>query len=198
VIRRLGFVGGLTSATLLLALTACGGDGPTPPPGGGGNGGSNGGGNGGAAAYAVKTDLCADADLAPLKAVLPVVKDLKPQQLPRNAATLYACDGTAAKSDAFKDVGFISLSAYIYETAEAASGQYEASTARGMTDVQPVAGLGQKAVSYLDGTRQVRVAVLDGAFFFSVSWTANGASIPDGVRQALVDTARATVAKLKT
>jgi hypothetical protein len=194
VIGRLGFVGGMTSATLLLALTACGSDGPTPPPGGGGNGG---GGNAGAA-YAVKSDLCAEADLAPLKAVLPVVTDLKPQQLPRNGATLYACDGQAAKSDAYDDIGFISLSAYMYETPEGATRQYEESTGRsGVTDPQPVPSVGQKAVSYLDGP-QVRVAVLDGTLYFSATWTSNDLSIPDGVRQALVDTTIATVAKLKT
>ena len=80
------------------------------------------------AAYVVKTDLCAEADFGPLKAVLPAVTNLKPQKLDRDLGTLYACDGNAGKSEAYNDIGFISLVADFYDTQESADTEFEAST----------------------------------------------------------------------
>jgi hypothetical protein len=196
-IRRLG--GGVTGAMLsaVLALTACSGEHPAPTPGGGGSSS----GNAGAFSYAVKTDLCADADLAPLKAVLPAVKDLKSQQLPASGGlTFFSCSGEASKTDAYDDIGFFSLQAFIFDAADRAAEQYENNTdtnRSSVKDAQPVPGLGQRAVSFIDGLL-VSVYVLDGTLEFIATWSPNGSSIPAGVREALVETTRATLAKLKT
>lgn len=201
-IRRLG--GGVTGAMLsvVLALSACGGDIPTPTPSGGGSSGSSGG-NAGAVSYAVKTDLCADADLAPLKAVLPAVKHLKSQKQPASGGlTFFSCSGEASKTDAYDDIGFFSLQAFFFDAADgaAAAEQYERDTdtsRNSVKDAQPVPGLGQRAVSLIDGLH-VSVFVLDGTLEFIATWSPNMTSIPAGVREALVETARATLAKLKT
>jgi hypothetical protein len=194
---------GVAGASLaaVLAMGACGSD-PTPNPGGAGNGstgtGDGSGGGSNAAAYAIKTDLCTDADFGPLKAVLPSVTKLKPQKLDRELGTLYACDGNAGKSEAFNDIGFITLVAYFYKTQESADTEFESSTnPKFMTDIQPISGLGQRAASFFDGPA-VEVDVQDGTFLFSLKWSSNGAGAPPaGVREALVAMAKATMPKLK-
>jgi hypothetical protein len=200
-LRRVMSGVGVAGATLMavIALAACGAD-PTPPPatGTGGDDGDGGGGGGGnSAAYVIKTDLCTEADFGPLKAVLPAVTNLKPQKLDRDLGTLYACDGNAGKSEAYKDIGFITLVAYFYKTQESADTAFERSTNPSfMTDIQPITGLGQRAASFVDGMA-VEVDVQDGTFLLSVKWSPNSGSVPAGVREALVETARATVPKLK-
>ena len=199
--RVMGGVG-VAGATLLtvLALAACG-DGGTPTSGSpSGNSNGNGTGDGGgrnSAAYAVKTDLCAEADLGPLKAVLPAVTNLEPEKLDRDLGTLYACDGNAGKSEAYNDIGFITLVAYFYDTLESANSAHERNAnPTFMKDIQPINDLGQRAVSYVDG-RAVAVSVQDGTFHFSATWSPNGTTVPAGVREALVETTRATLSKLK-
>ena len=99
-----------------------------------------------------------------MKAVLPAVTNLKPQKLDRDLGTLYACDGNAGKSEAYNDIGFISLVAYFYDTKESADTEFEASTnPKFTTDIQPITGLGQRAASFADGPA-VEVDVQDGTF----------------------------------
>jgi hypothetical protein len=207
-LRRVMSGVGVAGATLVvtLALAACGGD-PTPNPGGGtGNGGTgdggtptgDGSGGGSNATYAIKTDLCTETDFGPLKAVLPSVTKLTPQKLDRELGTLYACDGNAGKSEAYKDIGFITLVAYIYKTKESADTEFEASTnPKFVEDIQSISGLGQRAASFFDGPA-VEVDVQDGSFLFTLKWSANNAGDPPaGVREALVAMARSTLPKLK-
>jgi hypothetical protein len=190
----------LAGATLLViaALAACGGD--QTPGGNTGNGGGTGnGGDGGSnsTAYAVKTDLCADADFGPLKAVLPAVTNLEAEKLDRDLGTLYTCDGNAGKSEAYNDIGFITLVAYFYDTIESANIAHERNANPSlMQDIQQLSGLGERAVSFVDG-RSVGVSVQDGTFHFTADWSPNGVDVPAGVREALVETTRATLAKLK-
>ena len=97
---------------VMVAGAGCGSDDGTgggPGPGGGGPGGG-----GATGAYEVKTDLCAEADLAPLKAVLPAVDDLKVQGKTLNGSPVFYCDGTAGKTDQYLGEGQIAAA---YESA---------------------------------------------------------------------------------
>ncbi len=204
-LRRVMSGVGVAGTTLMaiLALAACGSDPPPNPGGGPGNGGTgdgdgSGGGGSNAAAYVIKTDLCTEADFGPLKAVLPSVTNLKPQKLDRDLGTLYACDGNAGKSEAYNDIGFITVVAYFYKTQESADTEFESSTnPKFMDDIQPISGLGQRAASFIDGPA-VEVDVQDGTFFLSIKWSSNGSDEPPaGVREALVAMAQATLPKLE-
>jgi hypothetical protein len=188
-----------------LATTACGAGTPSPT-GGAGNGDPSDGGNGGSgdtsgAGYAVKSDLCAEADLAPIRALFPVVQNLKAQDKIHNDVPIYYCDGEAGTSDDHRGIGFLSMAAHIYGSPDDASEQYDRiAGSTFMTEKQPVSGLGQQAVSYNDG-RGVGLSVVDGRFYLVVGWTPNGVAstgLRDQVRDALADLARATMAKLKT
>lgn len=199
-LRRVMHGAGLAGATLMtmFLLAACGEDaaGPGSSTAGTGNTTSSGG-QTAAVAYAIKTDLCAETDFGPLKAVLPAVTKLKPDRLDRALGTLYACDGNAGKSEAYNDIGFITVVAYFYKTKESADTEFTSTTnpARN-TDIQPLTGLGQRAASYRDGP-SVGVIVQDGSFVLKLTWSANGVTVPAGVGEALVATARATLPKLK-
>ena len=121
----------------------------------------------------------------------------QPEKLDRDLGTLYACDGNAGKSEAYNDIGFITLVAYFYDTLESANSAHERNAnPTVMKDIQPINDLGQRAVSYVDG-RAVAVSVQDGTFHFSATWSPNGTTVPAGVREALVETTRATLSKLK-
>ena len=181
---------GAAAATLsaVLALAACGGNDPTTNPGGGGGGGG--------AEYKV-TDLCAQADFAPLKAVLPVVTELKPDQRTGDGYTVYSCAGQAAKTDQYDDIGFITLKAYDYGSSDQAAEHYETeTTSAGVTDLQPAAGLGDQGSSYINDP-EVTVVAQIGNLLLLAHWSPNSGPIPGGVREALVETAKATVSKLK-
>jgi len=180
--------------SFLLALAACGGtaSGESPAEGASTN-------NGGSAtsSYVVKADLCVEADLGPLAVALPVVTKLKPSKDTRNGVTAWACHGNAGATDSFDDIGFISLVARYYGSAADASREYDGNTSSSSAqDQQPIAGLGQKATSFTDGP-QVRVMVLDGPLVFISTWSANGNNLPATVRPALIETTKATLAKLK-
>jgi hypothetical protein len=202
--RRFAVLCALLPAVML--ATACGGD----PPAGSGDGSGNGSGTGSTAGsgteakagYAVKADLCAEADLAPLKALFPVVDQLKAEQRSFNGAPSFFCNGNASKSTSYDDIGFFTMAAYSFGSAADATRQYESATSSSKTDKQPVPGVGQQALSYADGPGAIKVSAVDGPFYFQVGWSSNSAAIPaelsPQVRQALVATAQATMAKLKT
>lgn len=199
VLRRLGVV--CAALALVVATAGCDGNGGTPGrSGSGADPTASGGGTGAETTYTVKSDLCAEADLTPLQAVLPVVNNLKAQGRDLNGSPVFYCDGNAAKTDQYDDIGFFGLAAYLFGSAEDASHQYESATSpTRASDVQPISGLGQKATSFLDG-REIRVAVLDGSFYCVAYWVANSGELPpaqrDEVRQALVAMTKATLVKL--
>jgi hypothetical protein len=176
----------------LLTMSGCGGQngGGGDPDGGGGG---TGGGGGGEAAYAV-TDLCAQADLSPLQAVLPVVTNLEPDSQQEPGYQAFYCAGNAGTSDTYDGVGFVSLSAYVYEDPARAA---EAYVYYGSESPQPLADLGAEARSYVENERQAIVEVLDGQLFFVAKWSPNTGTVPETVPPALVESVRATLPNLR-
>jgi hypothetical protein len=182
--------------SMLLALHGCGGsagggDGGT---GGGGDGGDGGTGDGGGAAAFAITDLCEQADLSPLQAVLPVVKDLEPSSRQESGYEGFFCDGLAGTSDTYDGVGFVSLSAYVYEDPARAAEAYEY---YGTQTPEAVADLGAEARGYVENERQAIVEVLDGSLFFTAKWNPNSGTVPDTVLPALIESVRATLPNLQ-
>jgi hypothetical protein len=182
--------------SFLFSLAACGGAGTAGGESPAGGASTDGGGSS-TSSYVVKSDLCAEADLGPLAVALPVITKLKPSKDTRNGATAWACHGNAGVTDSFDDIGFISLVARYYGSPADASREYDGNTrSSGAQDQQPITGLGEKATSFTDGP-QVRVMVLAGPLVFMSTWSANGVDVPATVRPALIETTKATLAKLK-
>lgn len=150
--------------------------------------------------YDKTTDICGEADLSPLTAVMPVLKNIESDRFGE-----MHCSATIGLRDVPDDLNALAIEVTIYDepplTAEWA--QISFVEGRGLDSergaVTPVDGLGQDAYSHFDPNLGFAVKAWDGnaAFELRLSPFSSQPLSPE-VEEAAVETLRATMASLRS